>query len=198
MNRSFMVCTLAVISFVAGAWVLGRPWVEPPWVEESAGPDDTSQATNRGAFSLVDHTGRSVTHQDFLGRFMLIFFGYTHCPDICPTDLLVMSQALDMLGAAGERVQPIFITIDPERDTPRVMAEFVAHFHPRLVGLTGAPEQVAAAAEVYRVRYRKFYPLESDEDGEGPVGTHVGVWPGAIAILARFAGFWPWRRHTMV
>ncbi len=165
MRRNSMVRALAVIAIVAGAWAPGRPAVAPLWAAESAGPDDASRAANRGAFSLVDHTGRAVTDQDFLGRFLLVFFGYTHCPDICPTDLLVMSQALDMLGAAGERVQPIFITIDPERDTPRVMAEFIGHFHPRLVGLTGAPEQVAAAAKVYRVRYRKFYPLELDEDG---------------------------------
>ena len=164
MCRSFMVRILAVIGIVAGAWAPGWPGAAPLWAEESAGPDDASRAANRGAFSLVDHTGRAVTNQDFLGRFMLVFFGYTHCPDICPTDLLVMSQALDLLGSAAENVQPLFITIDPERDTSRVRAEFVGHFHPSLIGLTGSPEQVAAAARVYRVRYKKFFPLELGED----------------------------------
>jgi protein SCO1/2 len=104
---------------------------------------------------------------------MLVFFGYTYCPDICPTDLQVMSNALDILGQAAERVQPIFVTIDPERDTPGVLATYVGHFHPRLAGLTGTPEQVAAVAKIYRVRYRKLYPLALDEDDEGSRGNEA-------------------------
>lgn len=119
-------------------------------------------AENRAPFSLIDQTGRTVTDRDFAGRFMLIFFGYTHCPDICPTDLTVMSDAVDLLGPAGERVQPIFITIDPARDTVESLADYVPEFHPRMVGLTGTEEQITAAAKAYRVYFRAGEP---DEDG---------------------------------
>jgi protein SCO1/2 len=166
-----VVVALATIGIVVAASALDRPYFGQAWGQEPSASDSASQAANRGAFSLVDHTGRAVTDEDFLGRFILVFFGYTYCPDVCPTDLQVMSSALEILGPAGERVQPIFITIDPERDTTEVLASYVGHFHPRLVGLTGTPEQVAAIAKIYRVRYRKFYPLVLDEDDEGGGGT---------------------------
>ena len=111
-----------------------------------------------GPASLVDHHGRRVAFDDFRGNFVLVFFGYTHCPDICPTDLAVLAEALDRLGAPGERVRPLFITIDPERDTVAVLAAYVAHFHPRLIGLTGAPADIRALADRYRVGYTKVYP----------------------------------------
>ena len=96
---------------------------------------------------------------------MLVFFGYTHCPDVCPTDLMVVGEAMDLLGAAADKVQPVFVTIDPARDTVAVMADFVGHFHPRLLGLTGTGEQIAAVTKRYRVRWRKFFIVE-DEPGE--------------------------------
>lgn len=108
-----------------------------------------------GPFSLVDHTGRTVTEADFAGRFMLVYFGFTFCPDVCPTELGTIASALDLLEEAGERVTPVFISVDPERDTPEAMADYVSRFHPRMVGLTGSPEQVAAAARAYRVFYAK-------------------------------------------
>lgn len=120
-----------------------------------AAPENRDDQANRApSFSLVDHTGEAVTDRDFLGRFQLIFFGYTHCPDICPTDLAKMAEAIDLLGPAGARVQPIFVTVDPARDTVAAMADYVGHFHPRLVGLTGAPEDIAALAGRYGVRSR--------------------------------------------
>ncbi len=127
-------------------------------------PGPSSQSANRGPFSLVDHTGQAVTEKDFLGKFMLVYFGYTHCPDLCPIDLQVMVQAIDILGEQNEKVQPIFITVDPERDTVEVMADYVRRFHPRLIGLTGTREQVAAATKTYRVRRMKFFPLELEDD----------------------------------
>ena len=87
---------------------------------------------------------------------MLVFFGYTYCPDICPTELQVMSAALDNLGAKADAIQPIFITFDPQRDTPEVLKQYVSNFHPRLVGLTGTPEEIAAAAKAYRVFYSRL------------------------------------------
>ncbi len=108
-----------------------------------------------GSFALVNHTGKRVTERDFRGRFMLVFFGYTFCPDVCPTDLQTIGTALKLLGKAGARVQPIFITLDPERDTAEVLARYVRHFHPRLIGLTGTPEEIALAAQTYGVIHVK-------------------------------------------
>ncbi len=101
--------------------------------------------------AFTDHRGRAVSERDFAGKFMLVYFGYTNCPDICPTDLQVLSQAMDILGPAGKNVQPIFIAIDQQRDTPKALADYVGHFHPRLVGLTGTKAQISAAAKAYDV-----------------------------------------------
>jgi protein SCO1/2 len=117
-----------------------------------------------GPFSLVGADGKTVTDGDFRGRYMLIFFGFTHCPDICPAELQVIAQALDRLGDKGKKVVPVFITLDPERDTPQVMAEYVKSFGPNFVGLTGSPEAIAAAAKAYRVAYAKVENKESAAD----------------------------------
>lgn len=116
-----------------------------------------------GPFTLVDHTGRTVTERDFAGRPLLVYFGFTYCPDVCPTELGTIAAALDAMGTAGERVTPVFVSIDPERDTPAAMADYVARFHPRMVGLTGSAEQVAQAARAYRVYYAKVRPRDSSD-----------------------------------
>ena len=115
----------------------------------------TGKALVGGPFTLVDHTGKTVTEKDFRGRYMLVYFGFTHCPDVCPTGLQVMSAALEKVGAKADQVTPILITVDPERDTPEQLASYVSSFHPRLVGLTGSPEQVGAALKSYRVYAKK-------------------------------------------
>jgi protein SCO1/2 len=117
-----------------------------------------------GPFSLVGTDGKPVTDRDFRGRYMLIFFGFTHCPDICPAELQVTAQALDQLGDKAKKVVPIFITLDPERDTPEAMANYVKSFGPNFVGLTGSPEAIAAAAKAYRVAYAKVENKESAGD----------------------------------
>jgi protein SCO1/2 len=104
-----------------------------------------------GPFTLINAEGKSVTDRDFLGRYMLIYFGYTFCPDVCPTTLAKMSAALDQLGERGNRVQALFITIDPKRDTPGLIGQYTKAFSPRLIGLTGTAEQVATAEKEYRV-----------------------------------------------
>ncbi|MGK2921740.1 MAG: SCO family protein [Methyloceanibacter sp.] len=109
-----------------------------------------------GPFELVGKNGKTVTDQDFRGRYMLVFFGFTHCPDICPAELQVMGAALDELGADADKVVPIFITLDPERDTPEAVSAYVANFGQNFVGLTGSPEAIAKAAKAYRVSYQKF------------------------------------------
>ena len=116
---------------------------------------ETGKALIGGPFTLTDHTGKRVTEKDFLGRPMLIFFGFTNCPDICPSGLQVMSAALDKLGEKGAKVTPIFITLDAARDTPEKLAGYVNSFHPRLVGLTGSETELAAAAKAYRVYAQK-------------------------------------------
>jgi len=100
-----------------------------------------------GPFSLIDHSGRPRTDKDFPGKFLLISFGYTRCPNICPLDLSAMATALDMLEQAGERVQPLFITIDPARDKPAVLQGYVLKFHPRLIGLGGSEAQISRVAK---------------------------------------------------
>jgi protein SCO1/2 len=122
----------------------------------SAGGVQLAQGVSLGGpFNLTDHTGRAVTERDFAGRWMLVYFGFTYCPDVCPTELGTMAAALDAMGPAGEAVVPVLITVDPERDGPAQLADYVSRFHPRLVGLTGTPEQVADAARRYRVYYAK-------------------------------------------
>ncbi len=108
-----------------------------------------------GPFTLTDQTGKKVTDKDFRGRYMLVFFGFTACPDICPAGLQLISAALGKIGAKADSVTPIFISVDPARDTPEKIAAYVKNFNDRLVGLTGTPEEVAAVAKAYRVFYQK-------------------------------------------
>ena len=122
------------------------------------------QATVGGPFSLIDQTGRRVTDKDFRGRFMLVYFGFTFCPDVCPAGLQLMAAAIDALGPRADRITPVFITVDPERDTPEQLARYVTSFHPRLVGLTGTTAEIQAVARAYRVYYQKV----KDERSSAP------------------------------
>ncbi len=108
-----------------------------------------------GPFTLVNQDGKTVTEVDFLGSHMLVYFGYTYCPDVCPTSLSAMAGALDILGPKADKITPVFITVDPERDDPAALKSYIEHFHPRLVGLTGSVEQVKAAAKAYKAYYAK-------------------------------------------
>jgi protein SCO1/2 len=106
-----------------------------------------------GPFALSDGDGKPVTDQTWRGKYMLVYFGYTFCPDVCPTTLSNVADAMDKMGAKADRVQPLFITVDPKRDTPAVVKQYAAAFGPRIIGLTGSAEQIAAAAKAYRVYY---------------------------------------------
>ena len=108
-----------------------------------------------GPFALTDHVGRRRTDADFRGKLLLIYFGYLYCPDICPTDLQAMGSAIDQLGPSGDAVQPLFITLDPERDTPDRLADYVTAFHPRFVGLTGSEDEIKSIARAYKVYYTR-------------------------------------------
>jgi protein SCO1/2 len=139
-----------------------------------------------GAFELVDHRGRAVTDRDFRGAPMLVFFGYAGCGRICPVGLKRMVEALDLLGAAGARVQPVLVTVDPAHDTAEALAAYVPSVHPRLVGLTGSAEQLAAAAKAYRVDSKE---LGKSWDGK-PVISH-GSYVYLIDAEGRFATLLP-------
>lgn len=117
-----------------------------------------------GPFALSDQTGRVRTEADFRGKLRLIYFGFTYCPDICPTDLQAIGLAMDQLGADSKNVQPLFITLDPERDTVEHLAQYVPLFHPRLIGLTGSASAIVQAADSYRVYYKRveFDKAKSD------------------------------------
>ena len=112
-----------------------------------------------GPFKLTDQNGQTVTDQDMKGRPFLVFFGFTHCPDVCPTTLFEVSQIFRALGPDADRVRALFITVDPERDTPALMKDYLSSFDPHMAGLTGDPAAVAAVAKAYRVYYKKV-PLD--------------------------------------
>ncbi|PPQ26303.1 SCO family protein [Rhodopila globiformis] len=108
-----------------------------------------------GPFTLQDGSGKTVTDRDFRGQYMLVYFGYTFCPDVCPTTLTAVADAMDKLGPAASRIRTVFITVDPARDTPAVVGKYAAAFGPNIVGLTGTPEEIAKVAREYRVYYAK-------------------------------------------
>ncbi len=114
-------------------------------------------------YLLQTQYGNVVTNQDFGGQFQLITFGYTSCPDVCPTTLAEMAAILEQLGEAGKRVQPIFISVDPQRDTPKVLGNYVAFFNPRILGLTGSPALVRGVADNFKARYEKVQEPGSDQ-----------------------------------
>ncbi|WP_209427104.1 SCO family protein [Pararhodobacter sp. SW119] len=113
-----------------------------------------------GPFELIDQTGRTVTEADVLSEPALIYFGYTFCPDVCPLDTARNALAVELLEERGHNLRPVFISVDPRRDTPEVLAEFASIFHPRMIGLTGSEAQVRAAAR----EYRAFYNVHEAED----------------------------------
>lgn len=116
-----------------------------------------------GDFTLTDHTGKTRKSADFNGKLTLIYFGYSFCPDVCPTALQVMSVALDQLGQDAKKIQPLFITVDPARDTVAHLKDYIGNFHPGFVALTGTEQQIKDAARAYRVYFRKA-PAEGGND----------------------------------
>lgn len=138
-----------------------------------------------GPFSLVDQTGKLRNDREFRGKLMIVYFGYTFCPDICPGDLQAITLALDQLGPLAAKVQPIFITIDPERDN-NVLAQYVSAFHPTLIGLTGTPDQICEVANSYKAFYTK---VRGNRTGDYSI-DHAGV----IYLMGRdgkYLGFMP-------
>jgi cytochrome oxidase Cu insertion factor (SCO1/SenC/PrrC family) len=163
-RRGCVSATLALTCMLLGAFVSAR--AEDP---ANASPAALIEALLEGRepiggpFDLTDHGGRRLPDADFRGKLLLIYFGYTHCPDVCPTELQAMSLALDTLGTTGEAVQPLFITVDPARDTPSHLADYVSSFHPRLVALTGEDSAIRKVALAYKVYFARSSPAEGDD-----------------------------------
>ena len=167
MKRS-VVSWLIMVLGIAGLLA----YVGPTFLKVTPPPTKSSgEVLIGGPFNLVDSTGATVTEKSFEGKYTLVFFGFTHCPDICPTALLVAKNALDSLRKKGEWVVPIFITIDPERDTPDVVGRYVKNFGSRFVGLTGTQEQIKKAADAYKVFYQR---VDDENSGLGYVMDHSG------------------------
>jgi cytochrome oxidase Cu insertion factor (SCO1/SenC/PrrC family) len=167
----------------------------------SGGTRSIGQALIGGPFTLTDHTGKQVTDQDYRGRYMLVFFGFTYCPDVCPSALQVVSAALNKLGPKADRFVPIFISIDPERDKPAELSAYVESFHPRLIGLTGPQAEIDKVVKAYRVYVKKTEDPKSSAGytfdhtsliyvmaPDGTYRTHFAHTTDADALAQRLAG----------
>jgi protein SCO1/2 len=159
---ALLVVAAAVLSFrtITGTW---------PWAAAGG-----AQAAFGGPFALVDADGRAVTDETFRGKWLMVFFGYTHCPDVCPTTLSDIAQALDQLGPRATQIQPLFVTVDPERDDAAALRDYTASFGGRILGLTGTAQQIAAVAKSYHVYYAKH-----------PEGTGYSMDHSAIVFVMR-------------
>jgi protein SCO1/2 len=163
-------------------------------------PNSSADALG-GPFALIDQFGKRRTDKDFRGKFMLVFFGYTYCPDICPTTLAVEAEALDRLGARANRIAPIFISVDPKRDTPEKLKSYLASFdakppstRPGFIGLTGSEAEIAAAAKAYRVYYRAHLDARAEDGANYAIdhSTDIYLMNGQGKFLAYYsAGILP-------
>jgi protein SCO1/2 len=159
-SRLFTLVTMLFALFLAGC---SSPSAPPP----------LEGATMGGPFTLTDQNGRRVSDRDFAGKYRLVYFGYTFCPDVCPVDMQVIGAGLRRFeaqdAARAARVQPIFISVDPARDTPPVLRQFVATFHPRMIGLTGSEAEIGQVAREYRI----FYERGEASPGGGYMVNHT-------------------------
>lgn len=165
MRASFIITICVAAGLLAGSVLLFLfPQVFGLSPTANTHVASSGKALIGGPFSLIDHHGKEVSEKSYQDKFKLIYFGYTFCPDVCPTELQVISSALDILGDKAKLIQPLFVSVDPERDTVAILAEYVTNFHSSFVGLTGTPDQVKSAAQVYRVYYSKAKSEASDKD----------------------------------
>ena len=159
-SRLFTLVTMLFALFLGGC---SSPSAPPPLEGASMG----------GPFTLTDQNGRRVSDRDFAGKYRLVYFGYTFCPDVCPVDMQVIGAGLRRFetqdAARAARVQPIFISVDPARDTPPVLRQFVAAFHPRMIGLTGSEAEIGQVAREYRI----FYERGEASPGGGYMVNHT-------------------------
>lgn len=181
---SFQKILWTLAGIAGAAFIFGMLWMDyrSDLARTSEGP------AFRAAFEFTDHRGMIQTEEDFAGRWMLVFFGFMNCPDVCPTTLSEVAAVMEGLGDDAEQVQPIFISIDPERDTPQALAEFVPLFDDQIIGLTGTPEQIAATAETFPIYFERI------EEASAPGGYTMGH-TSHLFLFGPDAGFvdsWPY------
>jgi protein SCO1 len=186
---------VAVVIFVVTGVAVG--WLRTEWLGQS--PPGAVATTGTpligGPFSLVNHRGERVTHDTFKGKATAYFFGFTHCPEVCPTTLFEMTQHLKELGPDADRLNVVFVTVDPERDTPELLKTYLESFDPRIVALTGTPEELATAARAFRIAYHKVptdggYTMEHTAsvimtDAKGELVTLIDYHEEAPSALAK-------------
>jgi protein SCO1/2 len=167
MTRLYAIAAAAVAAvFLGGLWIMtmggngsGDKFAQ---CRSSAVAGGTGQIG--GPFTLIDETGQTVTETDVIDGPTLLYFGYAFCPDVCPLDTARNAEAVEILEDRGIKVKPVFISVDPQRDTPELLADFTDNLHPRMLGLTGTPEQVKTASQAYRTYYKVQEPEEGNED----------------------------------
>ncbi|MGB4102162.1 MAG: SCO family protein [Alphaproteobacteria bacterium] len=166
---------LLLVSYLIYNWVGRQDAAQARRYEQQSAANATipEGAAIGGAFTLTNQDGKVVTEKDFRGKMMLLTFGYTYCPDVCPTKLQDISLALDNLGAEAQWVQPVFISVDPQRDTPTQMKQYVELYHNRIQGLTGTNDQVAAIAKAYKIYYKR---AEDTGDGNYMMDHSTGIY----------------------
>lgn len=169
--------TARIVIIAATAFVIGAlgAFVALNLTGQAQGPvvaNVSGKALIGGPFTMTDHTGKTVTEKDFRGRYMLVFFGFTNCPDICPAELQVMSAAIDKLGEKAGKVVPVFVSVDPKRDSVERMASYVSNFGDRLIGLTGTREQVEEMARAFRIYYAE---VKDDSTTDGYSVDHSSI-----------------------
>ncbi|HEY7228905.1 MAG TPA: SCO family protein [Pseudolabrys sp.] len=202
MNKGVLALAFAggVTAAAAGGWLLWPPTAAEPSAAALMDAVMWNKEPIGGSFALIDQNGRLRTDTDFRGKFLLVYFGYTYCTDICPTDLQAISTAIDKLETAGESVQPLFITVDPEHDTPEAIKLYVGLFHPRLIGLTGSAKEIKSAARAYKVYYAKNDQSKKsdpviDHSGfvflVGPNGKYLGFFPPGTSADRMVEGLRP-------
>ena len=190
-RRRPIIIVAAILAVVVG---LGLGFLIPV-----GQPDlEVSQSFIGGEFEMVNHLGETVTQETFKGRNMLVYFGYTFCPDVCPTELQSVTVALNDMGKAADKITPVFVTIDPERDDVAAVRDYIGFFHPRLVGLTGTAAQVQTITDAFGVFYARArdtgetsdYLMDHssliflmDEDGQYITHIQTGTSPGVMARL---------------
>lgn len=152
MNRRNALASLALCSAVAA---LGGALAACTESKPQFKAIDLTGADYAKGFQLTDHNGQARTLEDFKGKIVVLFFGYTQCPDVCPTTMAELAEAKKLMGPDGDKVQGLFVTVDPERDTPEVLKAYMANFDPSFVALRGTPEQLAAVAKEFKMYYKK-------------------------------------------
>jgi protein SCO1/2 len=184
MNRRNALVSLAACSFAAGAGALVTGCFESKPQFKGI---DLSGADYAKDFQLTDHNGRSRSLKDFRGNLVVVFFGYTQCPDVCPTTMSELAEAKKLMGKDGDKVQGLFVTVDPERDTPEVLKGYMANFDPTFLALRGTPEQLAAVAKEFKVYYKKAEgPTPTSYTMDHSAASYVYDTQGRLRLYTRY------------